>query len=40
MDDLGELSDAELIALYERTDPCSPDVDVIADEMERRGIDY
>jgi len=33
------LSDAELIALYNSTEPDSPDVDRIANEIEARGLD-
>ncbi|MDY7525358.1 hypothetical protein [Sphingomonas sp. 10B4] len=40
-DDPVEVSDAELIAEYQKTDgdPANPDVEAIVREIERRGLD-
>lgn len=41
MDELADLSDDELIAAYRRTDgaPGKAEPDLLADEIERRGVD-
>ncbi|WP_296625921.1 hypothetical protein [Rhizorhabdus sp.] len=38
--DLNQLTDAELVKLYESKQPDDPDVDRVANEMEARGIDF
>jgi len=37
--DLSKLTDDELIALYNATDPDSAEVERISGEMEERGVD-